>query len=480
MLFAASAWPHRVARPAQPVAALTGKMLARNIPATAFFVAAAMIAPASAAVFTLRDALVAAYQTNPQLEAARARLRAVDEEVAQANALWRPSINATGSYGAVQSMVSGIPSPTASQPLIGQVAISQPIFSGGRIGARIGRANEDVEAGRGELAATEQAVLLGAAQAYIDLLRDEAVVARNQDNVRTLQSRLGAVRTQFNAGAVTRTDVNQVEARFALARAALTSADLQQALSRAAFESVIGRPAETLEEAPPPAGLPPSKESALAVAGRESPGLVRARAMARASDYAVDEAVGALLPQLSLSAQYQYLRDAAAPNIYVLNGVQQNLALIGQLTIPIYQGGGEEAGVRRAGELRAQSEAAILVAERAVRQEVEGAWQSFASAQAALASSRTAAEADQAAVEGVTEEQKGGERSVLDILNAQAELVTAQIAVETARHDVGLAGYRLLAAMGQMRAAALKLPVPLYDPADHYNKSANAWFGLGD
>jgi len=435
-------------------------------------------APASA--FALQDALAAAYQTNPQLVAARARLRATDEGVALANAQTRPSISTSASYGISRGSVTGIGTAFNSRPLVGQVTITQPIYSGGRIGAGIDHANADVDAGRADLVDTEQSVLLDAVQAYMDVLRDEAITRLNQDYVRTLQSRLDAVQTQHDAGMVTRTDVDQARARLSQARAGATSAALQLSVSRAAFESVVGRPAETLDDAVIPPALPATIDAALAVAADESPILTRARAQARASDYGVQEAIGALLPQLSVSAQYQYLRDAAGTNIYATSGVQQNMTVFGQLNIPIYQGGGEEAGVRRAEQLRAQAQATVVSAERSVRQGVENAWQTLAAMQVALGYNRAQARADQGAVDGVTQEQRGGERSVLEILNAQEELLVAQVAVEASRHDSVLAAYRLLAATGRMNAHSLGLPVQLYDPRAYYEKNATAWFGLGD
>jgi outer membrane protein len=443
-------------------------------------VAAGTCLAAPAAALSLQDALAAAYQTNPQLMAARARLRATDEGVALATAQTRPSISASGSYGVSQGSVTGIGSAFNGHPLVGQVTITQPIYYGGRISAGIGRAKADVDAGREDLTLAEQSVLLDATQAYMDVIRDEAVVRLNQDYVRTLQGRLDAVQAQHDAGMVTRTDVDQARARLSQAKAGAASAQLQLSVSRTAFETVTGLPAAALDEVSAPPSLPASREAAIAVAVGDNPVLTRARAQARSSDYLVDEAVGAMLPQFSLSAQYQYLRDAAGTNIYATSGVQQNMAVLGQLTIPIYQGGGEEAGVRRAEQVRAQAQAAIVVAERSVRQEVENAWQTLTSTRVALDHNRAQALADQKAVEGVSQEQRGGERSVVEILNAQAELLVAQVAVEASRHDSILAAYRLLAAMGHMNARSLRLPVKLYDPREYYEKTANAWFGLGD
>jgi outer membrane protein len=443
-------------------------------------VAAMVATPCCAATFSLQDALIVAYQSNPQLEAARAGLRSVDEGVAQASAGRRPNISTSGSYGISQGNVQGLPGQFNSHPLVGQVTITQPVYSGGQTDARVGHAISEVHAGRAELAAREQSVLLAAVQAYMDVLRDEAALRLNRTNMHTLQSRLEAVQTQHSAGAVTRTDVDQARARLALAQSNVAAAELQIAASRAAFEAVIGRPAETLEDAPRPPTLPASRDAALALAVAENPTLVEAKAEVRASDFAVDDAVGAMLPQFSLSAQYQYLRDAAGTNVFATNSPQQNLAVVGQITIPIYQGGGEEAGVRRAKELRSQSQLAVATAERDVRQTVESAWQGVVAAQATLTSNRAQMQADEAAVDGVTQEQRGGERSVLDILNAQEEFLGAQIAVEASKHDVVVAAYRLLASTGQLTANALRLPVTLYDPQEHYDKTATAWFGLGN
>lgn len=435
---------------------------------------------AAAETFALNDALAAAYQTSPQLAAARAGLRAVDEGVPQARAARRPSINASGSYGVQQGRVQGIANPFNSTPLTGQVTLAQPIFSSGRTDAEIGHAISEVNAGRGELDLTEQSVLLDAVQAYLDVLRDEAILKSNQTNRHMLQDELAGVRAQQLAGAVTRTDVDQAKARLARSQSDLAIAELQLTVSRAAFEAQIGQPAGTLEPSPKTPPLPQSKEAAYAEAEARNPALIKARAEARAADYAVDDATSALLPQFSISAQYQYLRDDAGTDIFASSSRQQNLLVLGQVTIPIYQGGGDEAGIRRAKELRGQSLFNVSAAERNVRQNVDEAWQAVISAQASLISSRAQLEANRAAVEGVAQAQQGGERSVLDVLNAREELLSSEVAVATSQHDVVFAGYRLLAATGQMNARALSLKVKLYDPDEHFKASSSAWFGFGD
>ncbi|HXC54635.1 MAG TPA: TolC family outer membrane protein [Rhizomicrobium sp.] len=435
--------------------------------------------PAHAAPFTLAEALGVAYETNPQLASARAALDALDQGVAQANAGWRPSINANGSYGVENGIVQGIAAPFNSHPLIGQVTVSEPLFRGGRTVAEVGRAIALVHAGRAQLVAAEQAVLLAAVTAYADVVRDEAIQRLNEDNVRTLETELASVRTELSVGAVTRTDALQAEARLARAKSDLAVAQLRLAASRSAFENVIGRPAETLQDDAHLPGLPASEDAALAIALKQNPDLLQAWASAKAANYGIDDAAGALLPQLSIAGQYQYLRDAAGTNIFATKSPQQILNVLGQVTIPIYQGGGDEATVRRAKDLYHKSQIDIVTTERNVRQDVDSAWTALIAEKVAMQANEAEATADSSAVAGVAEERRGGERSELDVLNAQQEYINAQIAAATSRHDYALSAYRVLSATGELTARFLGLNVRLYDPREHYDDNADAWFGFG-
>lgn len=443
-------------------------------------VAVLMTTPSLAATFTLDDALSVTYETNPHLDQARAALRALDQGVAQANAGWRPSINLSGSYGVSRGEVQGLPSAFNSHPMSAQVSITQSIFRGGRTFAEVGKAMAQVRAGRAQLASTEQSVLLAAVTAYVDVVRGTESVRLSRENIGMLQTELNAVRTEFSAGAVTRTDANQAEARLARAQADAAATEQQLAASRAAFENVVGRPAETLESMPHLPRLPATKDDALSIALRQNPDLLAAKATARAADYAVDDAAGALLPQVSVSGQYQYLRDSAGTNIFATKSPQQILSVVGQIVVPIYQGGGEEASVRRAKNLRQQSEIGIASAERDVRQNLDSAWQAFRSAEIAVTASEAEVTANRSAVDGVKQEQQAGERSVLDVLNAQQELFSAELSVQRARRDRIVSAFKVLTATGDLTARALRLNVRQYDPQAHYDDNAAAWVGFGD
>jgi len=273
--------------------------------------------------------------------------------------------------------------------------------------------------------------------------------------------------------------VQQTEARLAGARAALSIAEGQLATSRARFERTIGRPPENLEANPNLPALPGTLEEALNHATASSPALIAAQETSRAADYAIDAAASSLLPQVSLQLQYQYAKNSNIIGISNPGVTQRDASAFVQVTVPLYQGGAEYAGVRQAKEQRNQSRANITDVDRQVRESAQTAWGSFTAAQASIVSSQMAVVANQSAVRGVIEEQRAGERSILDILNAQQELLSGEIVLGNAQHDMQVAAYQLLAASGNLTARSLALETTLYDPLDHYKSDASAWFGLG-
>ena len=436
--------------------------------------------PYSAGALSLKEALATAYATNPQIEAARANLRATDEEVAKANAGWRPSLSLSGTDG-FQHIITDQPAHSEDDRNVvsGTATLSEPLFRGGRTVAEIRRAKALVRAGQAQLANAEQTVLLDAVTAYMDVVRDTGNVEYRRNNVQVLQDQLDAGNTQLNAGAITQTDVQQTQARLAGARAGLSVAEGQLAGSRARFERVIGRPPEMLETMPQLPPLPGTLEEAVNRAVTTAPALIAAQENSRAADYAVDAAASSLLPQVSLQLQYQYAKNSTIIGVLSPGVTQRDASAFVQVTVPLYQGGAEYAGVRQAKEQRSQSLANVAEADRQVRESTQAAWGTFTSAQASIASNEMAVLANQGAVMGVIQEQRAGERSILDILNAQQELLSGEIGLANAQHDATVAAYQLLAAGGQLTARSLALDVKLYDPLEHYNSDASAWFGLG-
>ena len=439
-----------------------------------------MTAVARAETFTLGQALGIAYETNPQLDAQRAALRATDETVAKANGGWRPSINAQGSYGRQQYELGNTTLP-ATSPLQGQVTVSQPIFRGGRTWAEIGQAKAVVRAGRAQLTGVEQSVLLAAVTAYMDVVRDQAIVELRLHNVETLKKQLSATELQFKVGELTRTDVAQSAARLAGAQSDLVIAQGQLAISRANFEKVIGRPVETLANSTDLPKVPGTLDEAIALADKQSPLLIAAEETERAADYSVDDSVGALLPQVSVLGQYGYSKNALNTGFGGGGiGAIQSTALLAQVTVPLYQGGADEANVRQAKQLHSESQLNLADARRQARQVANAAWESFQSAQSAITSNAAQLKANELAYEGVRREQEVGARTILDVLNAEQELLNSQVAVVTSQRNAQVAAYQLLAATGALTARDLGLKVKLYDPNAYYDENAARWFGFGD
>ncbi len=364
--------------------------------------------------------------------------------------------------------------------------LTQPLFRSGRTVAEISRAKALVRSGRAQLTATEQTVLLNSVMAYMNVVRDGAIVTLREHNVAVLRRQRDSTQLEFKAGSLTRTDVAQSEARLATAQSDLTTAQGQLATSRADFMQSIGRPAETLERNPDLPRLPSAEDDVLGKALRQNPDLLTAQANERAANYAVDDAWGAMGPTLSLQGQYNYSQSALNSVVGFGAGggspeavTNHSVAILGQLNVPIYQAGIEEANVRQARELHAQSQLNVAVADRQVRDAVAAAWATYQSALGTIASNESTAKADTIAFEGVSKEQQVGGRTVLDVLNAEQELLNAQVALVSSQRNAVVAAYQVLAASGALTAQSLGLKVKLYDPLEHYNDDASAWVGFG-
>lgn len=442
---------------------------------TATLLTTCVFTAAKAETFTLAEALSLAYQSNPQLESQRAALRASDEEVAKAEAGWRPSASASGSIGYEQGQYYVIPGPrTGSIPREATVTISQPLFRGDVI-ANIRKAKALVESGRGQLLATEESVLLNAATAYFDVVRYQDTVKLEQDNVQALQTLRDTVSTRVMLGDLSRTDLAQTEGRLQSAMEQVQLAQSQLAGARATFERYVGRPAESLEAQTVFPVVPENLDTAINLAVQNNPSLLYVREQAVAADYAVDAAFGQLFPTLSLQGQYQRSADFIAKGIKI-----NSLSITAQLTVPLYQGGAEYAGIREAKEQRNQATYDTADAERQIREQVRTADEAMRDSQAAVRIDENQVAAMQLAYEGVQQETIAGARTTLDVLIAEQDLVNSRMSLVSARRNAYVSAYQLLSGVGGLTAKALNLPVKLYDPQVHYDQDATRWFGFGN
>ena len=433
---------------------------------------AGLAAPAGAE--TLREALAKAYASNPTLTGQRAAQRATDENVPIARSNGIPSVNVNGSVtdNFLQANNNfANPERTAA----GSLNLSVPIYQGGAVKNAVRAAETRVDAGRATLRGTEASTFTNVVAAYMNVIRDEAIASLNQQNVRVLEVNLRASRDRFQVGDLTRTDVAQSEARLALARAQLQQAEAQLISSRETYIQIVGTPPIALEEPPALPNLPNSPNAAASVALNNNPNLIAARRQADATRYDINVARANRLPRLAIVAgpnYFNYLQTLPAGSSLPNSGTAASAGV--QVTLPLFQGGRPAAQVRQAEALRGQSLENVTATERAVISQTRSAYAVWQSSQQVIASSETAVNANKLSLEGVRAENSVGTRTILDILNAEQELLNSQVTLVSARRDAYVAGFALLAAMGNAEARDLGLDGgTLYDPTVNYKRVRN-------
>lgn len=417
-------------------------------------------------------ALVKVYQENPTLEAARARLRAVDEGLPIARAGRRPQLAATSS-----ATLSQTDSSTRAQSLRtmrNAIGVEQPLYTGGAVEARILRAEELIQSERARLEAVEQGVFLAAIEAYTAVLRDQRILELALANESRLLQQLSGVQRRFRFGELTRTDVAQAEARYARAIADREAAAGQLEIAGAAFRRVIGDPPGTLLQPVLPVDLPAALDEAL-VAVEEHPAVRAQRFGVAVAEAEIDTALAGLKPRLTLRGDASYVDDPGGEMDW-----QSDLSIGAVLSIPLYQGGGEYARIRQTRQTLTEERFTLQAARRDVEETTIAAWQALVSAQARLEALARQVEAAALALDGVQEEARVGVRTVLDVLDAEQELFAAEVATTAAERDALVAAYQLKAGMGTLTARALDLDVAVYDPEAYYREVRSAWFGTGE
>lgn len=427
---------------------------------------------APVAAETLEEALAAAYGSNPTLQAARAELRATDELVPQALSGWRPTVAINGDVG-VESEDSNVTGDETREPRSANLNVTQPLYRGGRTVAGTNQAENLVLAQREFLLGVEQDVLLQGVTAYMDVLRDEAVLQLNINNEQVLQRQLEAAQDRFTVGEITRTDVAQAESRLAGATAQRIAAEGQLISSRAVYRQVVGQMPGSLVDPGAASNLPVSEEET--VAGSTSTPNVRAAEYAeRAARDGVDVVFGELLPQISLTGDLTTAEDISRENVQ-----SDSAAIMAQVTIPLYQAGSVDSRVREAKQRVAQRRQDIETQRRFAAQTATTAWRALETARAQIQSFESQVRAGEIALEGVQQEAAVGSRTVLDILDAEQELLDARVSLVRAKRDEVVASYQVVSAIGRLTALELGLPVEAYDVERYYQEVRDKWWGIG-
>jgi outer membrane protein len=416
-----------------------------------------------AASETLNEALALAYQTNPTIRAERARLDATRETRAQAWAGALPQISASASIQQTNQDVTSLfgadpsdpnPAPAAQstefQPVTAGVTAEQPVFTGFRNYHAIKQAGARIRAGGAQLAATEQQVLNEVAAAYFNVQRNMAVYELSARNVTVLIRQQEMAKARFDVGEITRTDVAQADARLAEARARMSSAQGELAIARADYAELVGQAPGDLEPVETLPVLPDTLESAQAIANQYAPALINAREKTEVSRRQVNIARGAFLPSVSLTAGYQYAEE---PSFFVDNS--EEFSFGARATAPIFLGGLNFSRVREAKALHASDRSLLAAAGRQVEAQTVGAWERLVTARAIAVSAASSVEANRLALDGVRQEAQVGSRTTLDVLNAEQELLDAEVTLVSAQRDAQTAAFSLLAAIGVLTPEAI-------------------------
>ncbi|UUR06974.1 TolC family outer membrane protein [Sphingomonas glaciei] len=436
---------------------------------------------AAAAADTLRDALRATYDTSPSLNAQREALKGTDASVALAVSQARPQIAATVGLNRDLTRSGVLVTNRSKGPILsGGLDVNLPLFAGGRIRNSVDAAKARVEAGRAVLRAVEGDVFAEAVEAYMDVLRDRAILDLNRNQVRVLNENLRATTDLFQAGDLTRTDIAQSQARLSSASAQLALAQSRLGVSEEGYLRVIGRRPDQLASPPPLPSLPSTASEAARIAIARNPRLTNALQQARAAGLDVRVAFADRMPSLSgvLGGDYvNYVSDN--PGIGVpRSGVQTSVGLTTR--IPLYQGGAPAARVRQARAAEGQLLEQTVATERTVVATARSAFMSYQASLKAIASNQDAVSANELALRGTRAERQVGSRTVIEVLNAEQELLATQVDLIAARRDAYVAGFRLLQAMGQASSEDLNLGGgSLYDPLGNYREVAGAWSDWG-
>lgn len=440
-----------------------------------------------AAAQTLDQSLAAAYANNPTLQSERANLRATDENVPTALAGWRPTVTLQGTAGYAQgniiaggtSSITGASQSTTVNENRDTASVSaqitENIYNGGGTKATVAQAKNKVMAERANLINVEQTVFANVVQSYVTVIEDQQLLALSINNAQVLKEQLKATQDRFSVGEITRTDVAQSESALAQAEAQVQTARGNLQTARAQFRAVVGLEPQHLTP-PQPLALPvQNKHQVASYAAANNPLVVQALFSQAAASDGVDLAWSKLMPQLSIQGQlYKQINQSEAN--YVANGA----TIVASLTVPLYQGGSEYAGIRQAVQEREYSRQQVDLQRRTAIQNAEQYWETLVATRATISSTRAEIAANEIALDGTEREAIVGSRTTLDVLNAQQLLLQSQVTLVQNLASLVTASYNVGSAMGRLTARDIGLNVPLYDDNTYYNAVKNAWAGTGD
>lgn len=422
---------------------------------------------------TLTGALVKAYKNNSSLNSSRAGVRVKDEDVAIAKSGFRPQVTGTYEIGRNTGPGTTAGRTYKSAGTVG-VQLNQMLFDGFQTRNNVAAAETQVFAQRENLRNDEQNTLYNAVAAYMDVYQNRQIAALRERNLAAMNEQVRASRARLDVGEGTRTDVAQADAGRSTAIAALNAARADVKSAEATYIQIVGAEPGKLSPASAAKSLPKSPDQAFSIAQTGHPGILATQYAVNAAGYNVKAKEGALLPTVDLKASASRVDTFSGSELGDGNSASVGLGV----SIPIYTGGRTSAQIRQSKEQLGQARIEVDVIRDQVRQAIGSAWSQLEAARATVRANRDGISAAQIALNGVIEERKVGQRTTLDVLNAQNDLTDAQISLVQAEHDVVVASYALLNATGRMTAAQLGLQVAQYKPEEHYEAVKDKWLGL--
>lgn len=433
-------------------------------------------APSFAFAETINSALAAAYNNNPTLNAQRAQTRVADENIAIAKSGYRPTITADANIG-LSKIKTDSPLGSTTNSLTPRgfgVTVNQTLWDSYLTRNTVEAALAAVRASQEALRNAEQNVLFNGASAYLDVVRDRALLNFQRQNLEFLNEQVRSEQSRFDVGEATRTDVAQARASRAAAEANVSLAAANLKSSEAVYRQIIGRKPGRLAPVKGVAKMiPGSVDRAMTIALAEHPAIKSTEHIVDQAIFNVKAAESGLLPTIGLQARSAKQTEQNSPDTTTTSS-----SITATLTVPIYQAGRQSATVRQNKETLGQRRIEVDVQVDSVRAAVVSAYSQYEGARAALVANQAQLKAARLALSGAVEERKVGQRTTLDVLDTQTQVINAQIALTNSTRDLKAAGYAILSAVGRLEARRLGLQVALYDPQVHKDAVQDKWFGL--
>ena len=444
---------------------------ARLLGTAAALAIAAAAAAAPARATTLGEAIAYAYETNPGLQSQRAALRALDESYVQARSGY--GLQISGQFGATNYSLKDGPAPTGVSSDLTTVTdsetvtLTQPLYTGGRVKARVTEAEAQIKTGRENLRRFELDLLTRVVTAYVDVRRDEQLLTINQDTVSVLERELSDAEAKFKVRQLTATDTAQSKARLAQARSGLVQAQAQLAVSRSQYLAAVGQNPVDLQAPPSVEGLPETIEKAFDAAEATNPQLRAAVFGELGSRARVAEAKAGKLP--TVTAQVQFGR-----NPFIIYQPSQGIAdtRVGTVTLsqPIFTSGQLTSQIRQSVEENNRDRLNIDDVRLQVTQNVSAAWEQLAASRKQVQTYEDEVKADEFAFYGVRQEEKFALRSQIEVLNAELELTNAQQNLVRVRAQEYASRVQLLSNIGTLDARQFAPHTPHYDEAANFRR----------